>query len=393
MPAGDQPPKKSRRTLEPQQLVDQLEQYLLGSSPTLTGPEIAAEVGISMDVARMRWRSLGFTAVDDDEAVFTRADLEALRLTQRLHELGVAEAEDESALIRTLGRSFARLAEWQLTLLGQVFGPQGVDDEALAEMVTEVLPIAERLQTYVWKRHLLSAAARTLLAPAPDADGQTNRTAVGFADIVGYTRQSRSLEREELARLVDDFERQAQTIVTTSGGRIIKTIGDEVLFVADTAADAAEIALQLVEAHGTEEGFPELRVGVAWGPVLNRLGDVFGPTVNVASRLTSVARPGRVLVDKELADALEDDERYRLRRTRRQAVKGYRRLEPWRLRRSPPEPEDATALPADWETAELPPTTAFLHEKGKDILRAVDEVQSRLEGPPAGEGGDERPGG
>ena len=122
---------------------------------------------------------------------------------------------------------------------------------------------------------------------------------VGFADIVNYTRQSRSLSRRELGRLVDHFEARALEIISAHDGRIIKTIGDEILFVADDPEAIARIGLELAEERLRDEEFPELRVGLAWGPALARLGDVLGPVVNVASRLTSTSRPGRVLVDTD----------------------------------------------------------------------------------------------
>ena len=100
----------------------------------------------------------------------------------------------------------------------------------------------------------------------------------------------------------------------------------------------------------------------------------------MASRLTSIARPGKVLVDQGLAEALRDDERFRLRRTRRTSVKGYRRLEPWKLRRPRRDEQSASAA-------------AYLEEKGEDLLRAVDEVQARLERRASGrEGAQQRPG-
>jgi adenylate cyclase len=331
-------PSDRAQPLDPQQVVELLEDHLLGSHPTMTGPQIAAEVGISMDVARQRWRSLGFSAVEDDEVVFTEADLEAMQLTQRLHELGLINETDEAALIRTLGRSFARLAEWQLGLLGRAIDPTTLGPQELSAAIAEVTPVIEQVQNYIWRRHVLSAASRLLLAPPAEAEGAAS-AAIGFADIVGYTRQTRSLKQEELARLVDVFEARALAVITAHDGRIIKTIGDEILFAADRPEDIALIALELVEEHLQDEDFPQLRVGIAWGPVLSRLGDVFGPTVNIAARLTSVARPGRVLADKELAEALLEDDRFTLRRMRRTAVKGYRRLEPWKLRR--PDTEDA----------------------------------------------------
>lgn len=352
--------------LDPQAIFDAVELHLLGSHPTLTGAQIAAEVGIPMEVARQRWRSLGFTAVGDDVVAFTEADLDAMRLTQKMHDLGMIHPEDEAALIRTLGRSFARLAEWQITMLARTVDTSDLDADGLSAVMGEVTPVIEQVQNYIWRRHTLSAASRLLLAPPVEEGEEGTCTAIGFADIVAYTRQTRTLSQNDLASLVEHFEAQALAIITAHNGRIIKTIGDEILYAADTAADAARIALDLVEEHLQDEDFPQLRVGVAWGPVLNRLGDVFGPTVNIASRLTSVARPGRVLVDKDLAEAIEGDDSFKLRRMRRMSVKGYRRLEPWALRR-----------PLD--EGELPPVAAVLHEKGQDLLRVVDERQRRGE--------------
>ncbi len=325
------PERRDRR-----ELVDQLEVFLLGGEPTLTGQELADEVGIPFEEARLRWRSLGFSAVGADVAAFTRADLDALRLTQRLLEIGLIDPDDESALVRTLGRSFARLAEWQMGLLGRVIDPDTMELDELGDLMDEVTPAIESLQSYVWRRHTLAAASRLLLAgdEREEVEGEAGTTmGVGFADIVDYTRQSRSLTRSEVGRLVDHFEERALEIISARDGRIIKTIGDEILFVADRPEDIATIGLGLSEEAQHDADFPEIRVGLAWGPALARLGDVLGPVVNVASRLTSTSRPGRVLVDRALADVLTEREEFRLRRLRRTSVRGYRRLEPWSLRR------------------------------------------------------------
>jgi adenylate cyclase len=320
------------------ELVDLLEVFLLGEEPSLTGQQLADEVGIPFEDARLRWRSLGFSAVGADEPAFTHADLEALKLTQRLLEIGLIDPDDESALVRTLGRSFARLAEWQMGLLGKVIDPDEMELDKLREVMNEVTPAVESLQNYVWRRHTLAAASRLLLATPRDdeggADEEGETMAVGFADIVNYTRQSRSLSRSEVGQLIDRFEERALEITSANDGRIIKTIGDEVLFVADKPEDIARIGLELTEEGADDEGFPELRVGLAWGPALARLGDVLGPVVNVASRLTSTSRPGRVLVDRALADELQESDHFKLRRLRRTSVKGYRKLEPWSLSRA-----------------------------------------------------------
>ncbi len=133
------------------------------------------------------------------------------------------------------------------------------------------------------------------------------RSRVGFVDIVGYTSRSRALSESELVAWLESFEADTTAIVLEHGGQVIKNIGDEVLFVADDAASATRAALALV-ARGNDEAdeFPPVRAGVAYGPVVRRLGDVFGETVNIAARLTSAARAGTVLVDKGAHDVLAE---------------------------------------------------------------------------------------
>lgn len=389
---------------DPHELVELLEIFLLGSTPDLTGNQIAERTGIGIEVARERWRSLGFSAVADDEVAFTEADLKAMQLTQRLHDLGLVDESDESALIRALGRSFARLAEWQLDLLSRSIELETSDVEEISAVMMAATPVIEEVMNYVWRRHMVAVGTRMLLAPPrqdppaeesrdsaedpghdSDPEEQPEGTstwtmAVGFADIVGYTKQSRTLTQKEIGALIDDFEATALRIISAHEGRIIKTIGDEILFVCDSATGAAQIGLELTECHLVEEDFPELRVGLAFGPVLARLGDVFGPTVNVASRLTSTARPGRVLCDRELAEEIGEDDSFRLRKLRRTSVKGYRRLEPWSVRR--PAAEDP-ALEPDNQPG---PASTFIAEQAKSLLRAVHESDPARERPVRGEG-------
>ncbi|MET0840446.1 MAG: adenylate/guanylate cyclase domain-containing protein [Marmoricola sp.] len=371
-------------------LIDLLEAYLLGEEPSLTGHQLADDVGIPFETARERWRSLGFTAVDEHVPAFTHADLEALRLTQRLSDLGFVDPDDEAALVRTLGRSFARLAEWQMRLLARMIDVDEMSVDELAALMDEVTPAVEALQNYVWRRHTLAVAARLLLAADRDDEEVTDELdseegdgvvmGVGFADIVNYTRQSRSLSRKELSQLIDNFESRALEIITTHDGRIIKTIGDEILFVADEPDAIARIGLELVEERLRDEDFPELRVGLAWGPALARLGDVLGPVVNVSSRLTSTSRPGRVLIDRNLAEELEDSEDFKLKRLRRTSVRGYRKLEPWSLRRpadQDPEISQDGALPG--------PASSFINEQAKGLFRGRDEPDPGAEGSSGGE--------
>lgn len=325
------PPEAANPGLQPQEIVELLEAALLGGAPTLTSDDVAARTGVSKEVARQRWRSLGFTQVPDGEVAFTDADVHAIELTERLRDLGIADEENEAAVIRTVGRGFARMAEFQTDVLARSLELGGLAPEQFAETVDELTPLLEELMSYVWRRHAVSAGARMAFAAA--GGGDDAMMVAGFADIVGYTARSRSMRSDELAALVDEFDARTLEIVGDHRGRVIKTIGDEVFFVADDPLAGALIALELVELADLLEEFPQLRVGIAYGPVLARLGDVYGPVVNLASRLTSVAHPGRVVTDRNLAEALAGNPDVRLRRMRRTAVKGYRHVEPWSLKR------------------------------------------------------------
>ena len=192
------------------------------------------------------------------------------------------------------------------------------------------------MQDYVWRRHLAANADRLLTVAGP---ADRRELAVGFADLVGYTSRSRGMGGRELGAMVEDFESAAAEVIARHAGRVVKTVGDGVLFTTVSAPDAVEIGLELPEVWAADDR-PPLRTGVAYGAVLTRLGDVYSPVVNLASRLTSIARPGTLLVDRELARRLRRLEAYRVRPLRRVSVRGYDHLQPWLVRRRPAADED-----------------------------------------------------
>jgi adenylate cyclase len=312
---------------------------MLGQAPTLTRHEVADLAGVPFELSEELWRLLGFPHAADGDIAFTQADVDALKATVELMNLGVVSPESQSALVRTWARSFARLAEWQTGLLAEMAVGQGTPDERLIDLSREVLPRMELLQNYIWRRHLASATNQ-LLAVDDAGTGGVQLT-IGFVDIVGYTSRSKHLDQAELVTWIEYFENEVIGVVTDNAGRVIKTIGDEVLFVTDDPADAVEIAL-ILTARGEDEAdqFPSVRAGIAYGEVVRRLGDVFGATVNIAARLTSVARPGAVIADKGAHDTLcadhgsEPEKSLVFRRLRRVSVKGYSRLDAWVVRRA-----------------------------------------------------------
>ncbi|HUQ00236.1 MAG TPA: adenylate/guanylate cyclase domain-containing protein [Aeromicrobium sp.] len=317
-----------------------IQNVILGEAPTLTRLEVAEQAGVDPAVSQALWRLLGFPQTADDDVAFTHADVEALRLSMDLMERGIVRPESQAALVRTLARSFARLAEWQTRLIAEIAEAESIDDDAYVALTADVLPRIEQLQNYIWHRHLASASA-SLLMDADAAAGAVKLT-VGFVDIVGYTSLSKELDEAELIEWVEHFEDQVTGVVVDHGGHVIKTIGDEALFVVDAPRQAAEIGL-ILAARGSDadDPFPAVRVGLAYGDVVRRLGDVFGSTVNIAARLTSIGRPGTVIADHGVHDLLCSDhapadtraEHLTMRRLPRMSVKGYSKLESWAVRR------------------------------------------------------------
>ncbi len=311
-------------------MVDEVGTIVLGERRH-TRTETSALAGVPLDDAVTLWRAMGFAVVADDVPVFTDRDVAALRTAWSLRERGVVDEAGLVALTRTMAQSMSRLAvSHAATAAAYLARFEG--DDAVHAAADELVPSVGALLEFVWRRHLVAATESVLAGAAGDAVGEVP-VAVGFADLVGFTELSRTLAPEELAATVETFEAVSARVVGDHAGRVVKTLGDEVLFTVAEASVAADTALALVAAvHAALER--DLRVGVAYGPVLAHLGDVFGPTVNIASRLTSLAHPGTVLLDRGAASALRDDPRYDVAPLRRHAVRGYAHLAPFRLRRS-----------------------------------------------------------
>lgn len=323
--------------------------------------EVSAKASVSILSARKFWHALGFPNVADDDTVFTEADLLALQSMATLVRDGVFDEPTALGMTRAFARTTDRLAAWQVQLMAEAIGeltrqvgtagnpedsggdagrdptrgmPDPVTARAAAAKLADIADDLEPLLIYAWRRHLSAAISRMVTDADPIVDQPGVVRSVGFADLVSFTRLVRRLSERELARVVQRFEALASDVVTAHGGRVIKTVGDEVLFVAIGAAPAAAIAIDLVEAMAEDDVLPDVRVGMASGPVISRLGDVFGTTVNRASRLTAVARPRTVLVDDGIAASLATTSGFEMSALRRRTLRGIGPVTPWVLRRA-----------------------------------------------------------
>ena len=319
-----------------------LERLLLDGPRRYTRLQVAELAGMAPERTQRLWRALGFPDAADDDPTFTDADVQALGVLSALIDSGFVGPGTEASIARAMGQALSRLADWQTDMLADALVRGGEDDDhpsATAERAVEaaqaLLPRLRQVQDYVWRRHLAANVDRLLAATGGGAGaGDRRELAVGFADLVGYTSRSRGMGGRELGAMVEDFESTAAEVIARRRGRVVKTVGDGVLFTAASALDAVEIGLDLPVVW-TADDRPPLRVGVAYGPVLTRLGDVYSPVVNLASRLTSLARPSTMLVDRDLADRVRDLPEYKVRPLRRVSVRGYDHLQPWLVRRRP----------------------------------------------------------
>jgi len=280
----------------------------------LTGAEIASESGVDLELARRLRRAMGLPDVPEDQAAFVDADVQALKQVAHLVETGGLGDADLLHMARTLGLAASRMAE---ALVGfwsdRVAGGEGLD-MLHPDRIDEV----EMLVGYLLRRHLLDAVARRAAELADAGEGPA--IAVGFGDLVGFTSLSEQLSDRETGDLIERFEVLATDLVVGGGGRVVKMIGDEVMFTADVD-QIGDIALSLAETFSSPE-LPSVRVGAASGAVVNQGGDIFGPVVNMAQRATMAARAGSVLVSPALADALRQDPRYTVYAIRPHRLKG-----------------------------------------------------------------------
>ncbi|AZK96132.1 adenylate/guanylate cyclase domain-containing protein [Streptomyces sp. SID5473] len=342
-------------------LAIRLEQLILGAERRYTPFQAARTAGVSMELASRFWRAMGFADIGQARAL-TEADVLALRRLAGLVEAGLLSEPMAIQVARSTGQTTARLAEWQIDsfLEGLTEPPEPgmTRTEVTYPLIELLLPELQEFLVYVWRRQLAAATGRVVQA-ADDEEMVDRRLAIGFADLVGFTRLTRRLEEEELGELVEIFETTAADLVAAHGGRLIKTLGDEVLYAADDAGTASEIALRLIDAMNHDDAMPSLRVGLAFGTVTTRMGDVFGTTVNLASRLTSIAPKDTILVDgafaldliragdapksetqaaEEAATAEKEGEppppyRYALQPMWQRPVRGLGIVEPWMLSR------------------------------------------------------------
>jgi adenylate cyclase len=301
----------------------------VGGEPKYTARELAARSGLELEFMMRLRRANGFPIPEPDAVVFCDADLAEFRTTRQFRDAGLPE-EDMLEIGRVLGHGMARAAAAMRAVVLKLALRPGASEHELAvdytQVVSRLMPLVEPLVGAMMNAHLRHMAQTEAVSLTELASGQlpgARDIAVGFADLVGFTRMGEEVPADELGRVAERLATLAADTVSPPV-RLVKTIGDAAMLVSHEPDAMIEAAFGLVgaaDAEGAE--FPQLRVGLAWGSALSRAGDWFGRPVNLADRVTAVAKPGSVLVTRELRDAVAH-ERYRWSFAGARRLKGVR---------------------------------------------------------------------
>ncbi len=358
-------------------------EYVLDpSGRRYTRSDMEELTGVGVDTLLRFWRALGFPDVEPTEKAFTDLDVEAITILGQLLDTGLTDLDSAVQMARVMGSCMTRIAEAELSMARDAV--EHVDDLTQARQLTaadeSLVQSFARLLEYAWRRHLAAATRRRMALRSQDRSGSpasgSLEMAVGFADMVGFTALSQQLSREELARVVTRFEDVAHGIVTALGGRVVKMIGDEAMFVVEDIEAAARMSLDLAEAYADDELLSDVRIGLCVGPVLAMDGDYYGPVVNMASRMVNIANPGSVLVSDEVHARLKDSEELVWRSLKPRYLKDIGRVHMWAMMRLGRETSVAQRrLGERWQriSTNLTKDLGELRERGERLLSTTDE--------------------
>ena len=278
---------------------------------TYTAAEVEERTGLGAGtMARIR-RQHGLPAPGPDDRVFSDEDVEAAKSMKLFLDAGFAD-ERVDEITRVLGEGMGRLAATITASFVDTFLEAGESEDEVAlrfaELAEQLTPAFTPILVAAFTGHLRDSVQRGVLGLAELEAGDiagAQELAVCFADLVGFTRLGGQVEVGELGTVAGRLA-TLSTSLTQAPVRLVKTIGDAAMFVSPRPGPLVEVALRLVEAFEQEE-LPSLRAGIAFGPALQRAGDYYGNSVNLASRVTGIARPGSVLCTQEIRDATRDE--------------------------------------------------------------------------------------
>jgi adenylate cyclase len=279
---------------------------VIAGSGRYTAVEVAERAAVEVGFLLAARRAMGVPVPGPDERLFIEADIEAVRTASLARDAGISE-EEMLEVIRTLGRGLSSSAEAMRALALRLVLEPGVGELELARLYARVAaqlaPLVSPLVVNLLTVHLCQVAASEAVSAEDRSAGRlpgSREVSVCFADLVGFTHLGAHVEPHELSQLAMRLEELASEVCEPPV-TLVKTIGDAVMLTSVASRPLIEATLALLDlAEAQGEQFPALRAGIATGPALNRAGDWFGSPVNLASRITQIARPGSVLTEGEV---------------------------------------------------------------------------------------------
>lgn len=284
---------------------------VIGSRDRYTAQQIAQMTGLELDFLTRLRRAMGLPIPEDDEPVYSESEIESLRQVPIARAAGLTD-EEVLDLMRVLGRGLSQVAEVLRAIPLKLVLRPGMSEPELAQSYAhaaeQLYPLVDPLVSNVLALHMRNATQSTVVSELERSGGElpgSREVAVAFADLVGFTRLGEEVAPDELGRLAVRLEALASEVAAPPV-RLVKTIGDAAMLASTEPEPLLAATLTLLDAADAEgEEFPQLRAGAALGAALPRAGDWFGRPVNLASRITAVARPGSLLVDPALHEAAE----------------------------------------------------------------------------------------
>lgn len=288
-------------------------EHLLAGEPRYSVEEVAERSGVPAEVLTRQLRSLGVASPEPGEVSLSREDLNQAHRARSLLDSGL-DADAVAELGRTIAGSMSQFAAASRQVFAETFADPSDTERQISERLVEqseaLLPLVAPTMDYVYRLHLREQLRHAALASEDLRDRQApgaETIAVAFADLVGFTELGESVPPEELGSVAGSLEELARE-VSHGPVRLVKMIGDAAMLASPDTEALAGATFELIEAMAVrgedEENFPLLRAGIARGAVLSRRGDFYGAPVNLASRITGVARAGSVLVSDEVREQL-----------------------------------------------------------------------------------------
>lgn len=277
-----------------------------------TAAQIAELSGVEPEFLAAARRAMGLPIPEPEDPVYTEAEIESAARIVVAREAGISD-QDILDLLRVLGRGLAQAADTLRLLPLKLVLEPGMSERDLAsrygQAAAQLYPLVDPMLSNVLALHLRHTAQSEVINALERDGGRlpgSREVAVCFADLVGFTRLGEEVPPEELGHLAARLEALASEVAAPPV-RLVKTIGDAAMLAAPEPEPLLEAALDLIDAaDAAGEDFPQLRAGAAVGLALPRAGDWFGRPVNLASRITAIARPGSVLAEREVRESARD---------------------------------------------------------------------------------------